>query len=129
MRFFPATDSVLFASLKVWFCSLQHRPHSHKADNDEAHNTFKMSYTCTVKHAGCCNSFHGCLMYPLRKSMTFTIQRCHENDRVNEETWGDECMNLWSLRQTKRQSEKNGRRQPLNTWAISMILVRSAAKL
>ena len=40
--------------------------------------------------------------------------------------WGEEAMNCLSLRQRRRQLEKRGRRQPLNTWAIRMTRVRSA---
>merc|ERR1719322_1908866 len=42
---------------------------------------------------------------------------------------GDPDMNCGSLRHTNRHSDKNGRRQPLNTWAIWMILVLSEVAL
>ena len=42
---------------------------------------------------------------------------------------GEAPMNWGSLRQRRRQMEKNGRRQPLKTWAMRITKLRSAANI
>ena len=103
------SPQLMVFSLLLWkFGSVAY---SHKADKDETQNTFKMSYTGTVKHAGCWNSFHGCLIYPLRKSMTFSIAM-----RIIEWMKRPGVMNAWTFGRWDRPRDRVRKMEEGNRW-------------